>query len=91
MSSTIISYSTASERYTPKPPQRGSFPLDKNGLCKDLAQKYMKCIKKNKGSIEKCRDISKEYLQCRMDRKLMEPDQFENLGLTAEQEQPQSS
>ena len=60
----------------PVPPERGSFPLDLEGKCKHLVLAYINCIKKG----EKCREISKEYLQCRMDNDLMVTDKFENLG-----------
>ncbi|KAJ5482281.1 hypothetical protein N7475_001093 [Penicillium sp. IBT 31633x] len=43
---------------------------------------YLKCIKLNKGTNdEACRKLAKEYLACRMDKNLMAPDNFENLGL----------
>lgn len=33
----------------------------------------------------KCRDLSKEYLQCRMDNQLMANENLENLGYSEEQ------
>ncbi|KAH9887807.1 hypothetical protein F4778DRAFT_756176 [Xylariomycetidae sp. FL2044] len=65
----------------PTPPQRGSFPLDHDGECKEVMTKYLSCIKKVKGvNDEQCRDIAKSYLSCRMDRNLMARDEFRNLG-----------
>ncbi|KAJ5243904.1 hypothetical protein N7489_004000 [Penicillium chrysogenum] len=84
-----------SVNYKPSPPERGSFPLDHEakamelitirettGECKHIISGYLKCIKMNKGTNdEACRKLAKEYLSCRMDKNLMAPDNFENLGL----------
>ncbi|KAL2261853.1 hypothetical protein VTK26DRAFT_3173 [Humicola hyalothermophila] len=65
----------------PTPPQRGSFPLDHDGECKDVMLSYLSCIKKVKGvNEEECRMLAKSYLGCRMDRNLMAKDDFRNLG-----------
>jgi cytochrome c oxidase assembly protein subunit 19 len=36
-----------------------------------LFQDYIGCLKESKQQHHKCRDLSKKYLQCRMDRELM--------------------
>ncbi|KAJ3353340.1 Cytochrome c oxidase assembly protein cox19 [Allomyces javanicus] len=41
---------------------------------------YLACMRKSGGSSTKCRDLSKKYLECRMERGLMAPDKMENLG-----------
>ncbi|CAK7205842.1 Cytochrome c oxidase assembly protein cox19 [Sporothrix eucalyptigena] len=65
----------------PTPPQRGSFPLDHEGECKQVMMDYLSCIKKVKGVNEdECRSLAKSYLGCRMDRNLMAKDDFKNLG-----------
>ncbi|KAL2269919.1 hypothetical protein VTJ83DRAFT_2103 [Remersonia thermophila] len=65
----------------PIPPQRGSFPLDHEGECKDAMMSYLGCLKKVKGVNEnECRLLAKSYLACRMDRNLMAKDDFKNLG-----------
>ncbi|KAK0754033.1 hypothetical protein B0T18DRAFT_398332 [Schizothecium vesticola] len=65
----------------PTPPQRGSFPLDHDGECKDAMISYLACIKKVKGVNEnQCRNLAKSYLNCRMDRNLMARDEDKNLG-----------
>ncbi|KXT17746.1 hypothetical protein AC579_3622 [Pseudocercospora musae] len=65
----------------PTPPQRGSFPLDHEAECQPIMKQYLKCIKSAKGvPTEACRELSKNYLQCRMERNLMAPDSMRNLG-----------
>lgn len=36
-----------------------------------LLQTYLSCLKEEKQKHHKCRELSKEYLQCRMDSQLM--------------------
>ncbi|KAF7186941.1 Cytochrome c oxidase assembly protein COX19 [Pseudocercospora fuligena] len=65
----------------PTPPERGSFPLDHEAECQPIMKQYLKCIKSAKGvPTEACRELSKNYLQCRMERNLMAPDSMRNLG-----------
>ncbi|EDO34751.1 predicted protein [Nematostella vectensis] len=63
-----------------KPPDRGSFPLDHDGECKDFMITYMQCLKKNKNMNFNCRAESQAYLQCRMDRELMAKEDLAKLG-----------
>ncbi|KAK2861207.1 Cytochrome c oxidase assembly protein cox19 [Arthroderma sp. PD_2] len=66
----------------PNPPERGSFPLDHDGECKSIISGYLKCLKSASGvNDEACRKLAKSYLSCRMDKNLMAPDEFKNLGL----------
>ncbi|KAH8693258.1 putative cytochrome c oxidase assembly protein Cox19 [Talaromyces proteolyticus] len=72
----------AAVNYKPTPPERGSFPLDHDGECKHLIMDYLKCLKSQRGvNDEQCRKLAKGYLGCRMDKNLMAPDEFKNLGL----------
>ncbi|KAF7545617.1 hypothetical protein G7046_g9518 [Stylonectria norvegica] len=65
----------------PKPPQRGSFPLDHDGECQKVMTSYLACIKRVRGVNEdECRGFAKSYLACRMDKNLMARDEFKNLG-----------
>ncbi|KAF2786918.1 hypothetical protein K505DRAFT_330010 [Melanomma pulvis-pyrius CBS 109.77] len=65
----------------PTPPERGSFPLDHDGECKSIMASYLKCLRSHRGTNDpECRHLSKSYLSCRMDRNLMAPDSFKNLG-----------
>ncbi|KAJ5777475.1 hypothetical protein N7520_000721 [Penicillium odoratum] len=104
-----------SVNYKPSPPERGSFPLDHEGMlttnllppfaiyipksaanrladyigeCKHIISGYLKCIKLNRGTNdEACRKLAKDYLACRMDKNLMAPDDFKNLGLIFKDDQ----
>ena len=56
------------------------------GECKNLVEAYIKCIRdqelvKDGGSPMNCRDLTKQYLECRMKNQLMDQESFENLGL----------
>ncbi|KAB5551166.1 hypothetical protein GE09DRAFT_1212589 [Coniochaeta sp. 2T2.1] len=65
----------------PTPPQRGSFPLDHEGECKEVMKSYLACMKKVRGVNEdECRLLAKSYLACRMEHNLMAKDDFKNLG-----------
>ena len=78
----------------PKPPDKGSFPLDHEGKtcvqsisrtrarfikfnydclyyvgeCKQFMVKYMECLTRSSNDNSLCRQESKDYLQCRMDK-----------------------
>ena len=62
------------------PPERGSFPLDHRGECKETMRLYMACMKDASFGPGACRDLSKAYLQCRMDTELMARDDMDKLG-----------
>ncbi|OAX44850.1 hypothetical protein K503DRAFT_8616 [Rhizopogon vinicolor AM-OR11-026] len=63
------------------PPDRGSFPLDHDGECKEQMMQYVDCLRKNSSTSTSCRVMSKQYLECRMTKGLMEHDEWKNLGL----------
>lgn len=66
----------------PKPPDKGSFPIDHFDECTDVHDQYMKCLRRNKNDNMSCRYISKEYLQCRMANNLMAVESLDKLGFT---------
>lgn len=73
---------------TPKAPEKGAFPLDHYAECRNTYKAYMNCLKSNANDAGSCRLLAKEYLQCRMDRGLMEPvDDWEDLGLPNSKEE----
>jgi len=56
-------------------------PADEElGECKDFMKEYVKCVRANKNNNGACRELSKAYLQCRMDKGLMARDDMKNLG-----------
>jgi cytochrome c oxidase assembly protein subunit 19 len=64
-----------------KPPERGVFPLDHDGECKPSMESYLSCLKNNKRDHFPCKDFSRAYLQCRMDKSLMAKEDLDTLGL----------
>uniref|UniRef100_A0A7R9VJK0 CHCH domain-containing protein n=1 Tax=Pseudictyota dubia TaxID=2749911 RepID=A0A7R9VJK0_9STRA len=76
---------SASKQFV-KPPQRGIFPLDHEAECKPYMEKYLECLKEERNKHHKCRDLSKEYLQCRMDRQLMANEDLDKMGFSKEAE-----
>lgn len=69
-----------SARLTKIPPDKGSFPIDHENTCKDQMVQFMKCLRDQKFDNDKCRDLSKDYLECRMQHGLMARDDWKNLG-----------
>lgn len=50
---------------------------------------YMSCLRSSRGfNAPDCRELSKAYLQCRMDKGLMAVDEMKNLGFGAAAETP---
>lgn len=75
-----------SKIFIPRPPAKGSFPLDHDGDCKDLIKQYLDCLNKSKTDASYCRKISEKYLQCRMDHDLMAKEDFKNLGFDSDKQ-----
>lgn len=77
----IMSSVTFSQKTTnPQPPDKGSFPLDHENVCKIPMIAFFKCLGENNFMNEKCREFSKEYLKCRMDNGLMAQENWDTLG-----------
>lgn len=68
------------KKFTPTAPDKGSFPLDHENICKRHMLKYMACLNEHTDDNSKCRDEAKSYLQCRMDNKLMAEEKWTKLG-----------
>ena len=68
------------KQFKPTAPDKGSFPLDHDGECKLFYLKYMTCLAENKNLNSSCRQESKEYLGCRMDKNLMAKEDWKYLG-----------
>nr|XP_034189079.1 cytochrome c oxidase assembly protein COX19 [Osmia lignaria] len=80
----MSSYTFNQKAFTPIPPEKGSFPLDHEGSCKELMIKYMRCLFQNKNENTMCRSVAKEYLACRMDNELMVREDWSALGYSDE-------
>uniref|UniRef100_A0A7S2MZ10 CHCH domain-containing protein n=1 Tax=Zooxanthella nutricula TaxID=1333877 RepID=A0A7S2MZ10_9DINO len=65
-----------------RPPDKGSFPLDHFGECTALKEEYMRCLRDNSFDNMSCRYLSKQYLECRMDKNLMRHEPMSSLGFT---------
>ncbi|XP_064414298.1 cytochrome c oxidase assembly protein COX19 [Latimeria chalumnae] len=76
--STAMNFGTKS--FKPRPPDKGAFPLDHFGECKQFKEKFMKCLRESRYENALCRLQSKEYLECRMERQLMTKEPLEKLG-----------
>ncbi|PIN20958.1 putative cytochrome c oxidase, subunit COX19 [Handroanthus impetiginosus] len=75
----------------PVPPEKGVFPLDHTHLC-DLEKKdYINCLKSSGHKSEKCRQFSKKYLECRMEKNLMAKQDMSELGFRKEGEEQSSA
>ncbi|KAM9305955.1 cytochrome c oxidase assembly protein COX19 [Gastrophryne carolinensis] len=76
--STAMNFGT--KTFKPRPPEKGSFPLDHLGECKPFKETFMKCLRENSFQNSLCREESKQYLECRMERQLMAKEPLEKLG-----------
>eukprot|EP00249_Psilotum_nudum_P036725 c850_g1_i1 orf=312-659(+) len=68
----------------PIPPEKGVFPLDRDRLCQPEMQVYLSCLQDNSHEADKCRQLSKNYLECRMERNLMSKQDLSTLGFKEE-------
>ena len=67
-------------RLTVKPPERGVFALDHEGECKAHMLTYLSCLSDHKDDQHFCREHSKQYLACRMEKGLMKKEDLSTLG-----------
>ncbi len=78
--------------FSPIAPVKGSFPLDHEGECKKFMLRYMICLRENGNQNSECRALSKDYLDCRMEKQLMAREDWSKLGfgdLISEEKQQQ--
>lgn len=67
-----------------RPPEKGSFPLDHYGECKSAMKDFLACMREHSNSHIECKKLSASYLQCRMDKGLMQREELEKLGFHEE-------
>ena len=70
----------------PRPPAKGSFPLDHLGECQEFAKAYEECLRNHKRIAGYCRHEARKYLECRMEAGLMAKEEWRKLGLAEEQD-----
>ncbi|EDO07225.1 Cytochrome c oxidase assembly protein COX19 domain protein [Babesia bovis T2Bo] len=75
-------------RLTAIPPDRGSFPLDHEGLCKDVSERYLRCVKQLRGNAFDCRSLAAEYMKCRIENNLLVEEPLSNFGFREKDIQP---
>ena len=66
--------------FVPRPPDKGAFPLDHDGECRDQMIKYLECLRDHELDSSPCRRLSQSYLKCRMDTDLMAKEEWDKLG-----------
>mmetsp|Transcript_14814 Transcript_14814/g.40940 ORF Transcript_14814/g.40940 Transcript_14814/m.40940 type:complete len:116 (+) Transcript_14814:117-464(+) len=66
------------------PPQRGIFPLDHFAQCKSHMELYLDCLQEHKDRHNECKNLSRDYLQCRMDNGLMSKENLDKMGFGEE-------
>ncbi|NXT07810.1 COX19 protein, partial [Prunella fulvescens] len=69
--STAMNFSSKS--FTPRPPDKGAFPLDHFGECSAFKERFMECLRRSGYESAACRQSAKAYLECRMDRRVRPP------------------
>lgn len=79
----MASHTFSQKKFVPTPPDKGSFPLDHENVCKKLMLQYMSCLRKNNDNNSNCREEAKRYLECRMDNQLMAREEWSKLGFSA--------
>ncbi|NWZ71679.1 COX19 protein, partial [Acrocephalus arundinaceus] len=65
--STAMNFSSKS--FTPRPPDKGAFPLDHFGECTAFKERFMECLRQSGYESAACRQSAMAYLECRMDRR----------------------
>lgn len=70
--------------FVPVPPDKGSFPLDHEGVCKKFMITYIKCLSVNDNDNSVCRKEAQQYLDCRMKNNLMAKEEWRKLGFSNE-------
>ena len=73
----------SARRLAPRPPEKGVFPLDHFGECKEAMTAYMLCLRDSSNQADNCRSQTKAYLECRMSKELMASEDLHKLGFGA--------
>ncbi|UXI15439.1 Cysteine string protein [Sarcoptes scabiei] len=82
----MVNNIAGSKLFIPTPPIKGSFPLDHLGECKEFMRKYQECLVRSLSKSDVCKDLAKDYLNCRMEKDLMAKEDFKHLGFKVDEE-----
>ncbi|PNH01190.1 Cytochrome c oxidase assembly protein COX19 [Tetrabaena socialis] len=77
----LMSKAFGGPRTQARGPEKGVFPLDHFAECQTVARRYLACLDANEQDAASCVELSREYLQCRMQRNLMATQDLRELGL----------
>lgn len=58
--------------------------MDHHGVCKPHMREFLACLRAQGDAHAACRDLSKRYLQCRMDSNLMAREDLETMGFSGD-------
>ncbi|ELR23621.1 cytochrome c oxidase assembly protein, putative [Acanthamoeba castellanii str. Neff] len=73
------------------PPEKGSFPLDREQACSEKGSIYRTCLRDHNNSSSICRQKARDYFECRMDHGLMQREPWDKLGLGDDQIEEKSA
>jgi len=59
-----------------------SFPLDHLAECTNVMSLYLNCLRESNFVSNQCREETKQYLECRMERELMAKEDLKQFGFT---------
>lgn len=81
ITNTILYYVHLARQLAPTPPDKGSFPLDHKGRCRELVDSYLHCLSEKQHTHNNCKSITQQYLLCRMSNNLMANESLDKYGL----------
>ncbi|VDN41516.1 unnamed protein product [Dibothriocephalus latus] len=73
------------QRLKVNPPEKGSFPLDHQGICQSMRDVWITCMKESAWDSSKCRAEAASYLRCRMENNLMGQEEIQRLGFNEDE------
>uniref|UniRef100_A0A834RA37 Cytochrome c oxidase assembly protein COX19 n=1 Tax=Sarcoptes scabiei TaxID=52283 RepID=A0A834RA37_SARSC len=74
----MVNNIAGSKLFIPTPPIKGE--------CKEFMRKYQECLVRSLSKSDVCKDLAKDYLNCRMEKDLMAKEDFKHLGFKVDEE-----
>ncbi|NXL79164.1 COX19 protein, partial [Leptocoma aspasia] len=87
--STAMNFSNKS--FTPRPPDKGAFPLDHFGECSAFKERFMECLRRSGYESAACRQSAMAYLEQLMANEPLEKLGFKDLINEKSEEKPEKS